>query len=435
MNLDFIRKRKSYLLNDLFLFITVLLVTSSAFAQTTDTATLRSDAPKVFINCEDCDIQYFKNEITYLNFVRDRHLADIVVLIRSISTGSGGTEYTFDFCGENQYKNCIASEKFNSLPNMSDADIRSGLKNTLNKGILIYLIKSPLADKIQYTIKGLEEKGTADKVKDKWNLWLFNINGNVNGNGQEYSKTFFFNSNFSANRTSEKNRFETGFFQFGNFQRYRINDSTTIVSTANSFGAYSFDAISVGKKLAVGYFSSYYSSTVQNLVSSTSFYPAIEYNFFPYEEATRRQLRLNYRIGGRYVDFYNQTYLNKYNDWYFLHSLVLSYKQVEKWGSLNCDIGSFQYFTREHFYRVNISPNVSWNIVQGLNWNLGGNFSIVNDQYYLRKDEVSSAAILLGQTQLKSNFSYYIYTGINFSFGSIYNNVVNVRFSMSDNNW
>ncbi|MGB3946564.1 MAG: hypothetical protein WBM13_01150 [Bacteroidia bacterium] len=396
---------------------------------------LRNNAPKVFINCESCDIQYFTNEINYLNFVRDRHLADVVVLIRSINTGSGGVEYTFDFCGENNYKNCIAAEKFNSLPNMSDADIRLGLKNTLTKGILIYLLKSPLASNIEYTVKGLDKKESADKVKDKWNLWLFNINGNINGNGQEYSKAIYYNSNINANRTSEKNRFETGFYQFGNFQKYTIDDTTTINSSAISYGAYSFNAITLGKKMAIGYYSTYYSSTVQNLVSSTSFYPAIEYNVFPYADATRRQLRFNYRIGARYVDFYNTTYLNKNNDWYYLHSLVLSYKQVEKWGNLNCDIGTFQYFSKEKFYRVNISPSVSWNVASGLNVYFGGNFSIVNDQYYLKKDEVSSAAILLGQTQLKSNFSYNFYFGFSYSFGSIYNNVVNVRFNMSDNNW
>jgi hypothetical protein len=123
------------------------------------------------------------------------------------------------------------------------------------------------------------------------------------------------------------------------------------------------------------------------------------------------------------------------NDWFTLHSLVISYKQVEKWGALNCDIGSFHYFHPQKYYRINVSPGVSLNIAKGLNISLGGNFSIVNDQYFLRKDEVSSDAILLGQAQLKSDFSYFFYTGISYSFGSIYNNVVNVRFSMSDNNW
>ncbi len=67
---------------------------SKLFAQDADTTLVRNGAPKVFINCDGCDIQYLKNEIAYLNFVRDRRLADIVVLIRSIDTGNGGTEYT-----------------------------------------------------------------------------------------------------------------------------------------------------------------------------------------------------------------------------------------------------------------------------------------------------------------------------------------------------
>ncbi len=115
--------------------------------------------------------------------------------------------------------------------------------------------------------------------------------------------------------------------------------------------------------------------------------------------------------------------------------MVIGYRQVEKWGSLNCDIGSFQFFHKQNYYRINISPNVSLNVAKGLNINLGGNFSVVNDQYFLRKDDVSQEAILLGQAQLKSDFSYYFFTGISFNFGSIYNNVVNVRFNMNDNNW
>ena len=177
----------------LIIFLFSLISFGVASAQDADTSTMRKGAPKVFINCENCDVQYFKNEIAYLNFVRDRRLADVVVLIRSINTGSGGTEYTLEFTGENEYKDIKATKQFNSVPNMSNSDVRSGLKNVLCDGALCYLIKSPLASKIKYSVSGLEEKGTADKVKDKWNLWLFNVNGSVNGNGQAYSKTIWYN--------------------------------------------------------------------------------------------------------------------------------------------------------------------------------------------------------------------------------------------------
>ena len=417
------------------LFFALLLLSPFVFkAQPADTIQ-RNDAPKVFLVCEYCDQNYYKNEITFLNFVRDRRLADIVILLRTINTGNGGTEFTLEFSGENNFKDITTTEKFNAIPNQSNGEIREGMRDAIKKGVLPYLLKSNLASKINYSITGLENTANADQVKDKWNLWLFSISGNLSGSGQAYSKQFDMFSNFNTNRTSQKNRFETGFFQYGNFQKYTVNDSTSISAFVNNIGAYSFDAITLGKHAAVGYFATYFASTVQNLKNSTSLYPSIEYNVFPYDDATKRRLTLNYRIGARYVDFFTPTYLDKLYEWYFLHSLVVSYRQVEKWGSLNCDIGSFQYFHKQKFYRVNISPNVSLNVAKGLNINLGGNFSVVNDQYFLRKEEVSQEAILLGQAQLKSNFSYFFYSGLSYNFGSIYNNVVNVRFNMSDNNW
>jgi hypothetical protein len=404
------------------------------FSQVSDTLE-RKQAPKVFLICDDCDQQFLRNEITFLNFVRDRRLADIIILVRSINAGNGGTEYSLEFSGENNFSGLLFNHKYTTTPNLSDGEIREELKKTLKKGVLPFLLKTELAEKINYSIDGLENANSSDKVKDSWNLWLFNLNGNIAGNGQSYSKQFYLNSSFNANRTSEKNLFETGFFYSGNYQKYQITDTSSVIGFVSNLGAYSYDAISVGKHLSVGYFGTYFSSTVQNLKNSTSFYPAIEYNIFPYSEATNRKLCFNYRFGLRYVDFYSPTYLDKMNDWFTLHSLVISYKQVEKWGALNCDIGSFHYFHPQKYYRINVSPGVSLNIAKGLNISLGGNFSIVNDQYFLRKDEVSSDAILLGQAQLKSDFSYFFYTGISYSFGSIYNNVVNVRFSMSDNNW
>ena len=71
------------------LFFAFLLLSPFVFkAQPTDTIQ-RNDAPKVFLVCDYCDQNYYKNEITFLNFVRDRRLADIVILLRTINTGNG----------------------------------------------------------------------------------------------------------------------------------------------------------------------------------------------------------------------------------------------------------------------------------------------------------------------------------------------------------
>ena len=53
---------------------------------------------------------------------------------------------------------------------------------------------------------------------------------------------------------------------------------------------------------------------------------------------------------------------------------------------------------------------------------------VLQYQYFLKLDDATSTEIITGQTQLKSAYNFYVSMGINYSFGSIYNNVVNVRF-------
>ena len=53
-----------------------------------DIEALKKTAPKVFIDCGSCDIEYIKTEITFVNYVRDRKEADVHVLITTQGTGA-----------------------------------------------------------------------------------------------------------------------------------------------------------------------------------------------------------------------------------------------------------------------------------------------------------------------------------------------------------
>ena len=60
-------------------------------------------ALKVFIDCDFCDIDYIREEINYVNYVRDPKEAQVHVLITSQRTGSGGREYTLSFIGRFEF--------------------------------------------------------------------------------------------------------------------------------------------------------------------------------------------------------------------------------------------------------------------------------------------------------------------------------------------
>jgi hypothetical protein len=57
---------------------------------------------KVFIDCSgfwDCDSEYFRTNLTMVDHVRDRTVADVHILITGQSTGAGGSEVTLTFLG------------------------------------------------------------------------------------------------------------------------------------------------------------------------------------------------------------------------------------------------------------------------------------------------------------------------------------------------
>ncbi len=74
-----------------------LLVLISLQGQTQDsTETLqREDAVRIYIDCSRCDMNYIREEIPYVNYVRDVKEAQVYILETSETTGSGGRKYTF----------------------------------------------------------------------------------------------------------------------------------------------------------------------------------------------------------------------------------------------------------------------------------------------------------------------------------------------------
>ena len=71
-------------------------------------------------------------------------------------------------------------------------------------------------------------------------------------------------------------------------------------------------------------------------------------------------------------------------------------------------------------------------------YNFGGGASLIHDQLGLVKAGATPEEVLLRRKELATQFEYFTMFGLSFTFGSIYNNVVNPRFGNSrrrhDNN-
>lgn len=71
---------------------------------------------------------------------------------------------------------------------------------------------------------------------------------------------------------------------------------------------------------------------------------------------------------------------------------------------------------------------INLRIFKGLSVNFGGGASIIHDQLGLVKGGATPEEILLRRKEIATSFDYFTSFGLSWTFGSIYNNVVNPRF-------
>ena len=54
---------------------------------------------RVFLDCHECDTEYQRQNVTFVDYVRDRAVADLHVLVTTQGTGGGGASWTVKFIG------------------------------------------------------------------------------------------------------------------------------------------------------------------------------------------------------------------------------------------------------------------------------------------------------------------------------------------------
>ncbi len=132
----------------IILFFFVILNIAKAQNDTLTIDSLRKDALKVFVDCNDCDKDFIREEIKFINYVRDPKEAQLHILITEQLTGSGGEEYSLFFIGQKKFSNMQDTLKFYTNVDDTDDIIRKKLLQMLKIGLMRYVAKTPLNNKI-----------------------------------------------------------------------------------------------------------------------------------------------------------------------------------------------------------------------------------------------------------------------------------------------
>jgi hypothetical protein len=389
-----------------------------------DADALKKTAPKVFIAGDYVDQNFIKTEIIFVNYVRDPKEAHVYILISTLATGSGGVEYTITFSGQNEFKGLDDIQKYASNRTQTADEIRQGIVRVLKMGLMRYVAKTPIGEKIGIVFK---ESVKPTAVVDKWDFWVFSLSGRTSLNGQKSMKNTYLSGSFSANRTTPESKIRTSLYISGSKDEFTY-DATTISSSTKSKSFSGMAVKSLGEHWSAGAYVSASASTYSNLKFCLTTAPAIEYDFFPYSQSTRRQLTLLYRFNFSMTKYNSETIYYKTSENLLGESLALTLSLKEKWGSASVAIQGAHYFHDFSKNHLDVYGDLSLRILKGLNFNVFGAYSLIHDQLSLPIGGATLEEVLLRRTMLETDYSYYFSIGLSYTFGSIYSNVVNPRF-------
>ncbi len=398
-----------------------------AFGQTVtaDVDELKKTAIKVFLDCDSCDLDYIKTEITFVNYVRDRLEAQVHVLITTQATGGGGREYTLTFIGQNECQDLRDVQKHFTAKTDTEDEIRRGLVKALKLGLMSYVGRTPIACRIAVDYAKPEAARTG---RDRWDSWVFSLSGDAYLSGEESYRSHSGYGSFSANRVTPGSKVRLGLSVDRSKQRYVI-DGETITGTSSSRQADGLFVKSLGEHWSAGVSFGVSSSLYSNIDLGLKIAPAVEYNFFPYSQSTRRQLRALYALALNPVRYRESTIFGRLRETLLKQELSLTLDLREKFGTISVSAEGSNYLRDLAQYRVDTFGIVNLRLYRGLSVYVLGGYSWYHDwQRSLLGREPTYEELLLRLRELPMTSNHFLAVGFQFQFGSIFTNVINPRF-------
>ncbi len=315
-------------------------------------------------------------------------------------------------------------------PNATDAMEREQLLRELKRALLPFLLASDWGTAIDYEV-AVPDREAADgdsSQHDPWNYWVFNVGGNAGFDGEAQFRNLELRARISATRVTDRHKLEL--FTFYDYEQgtFTLTTGETFTSLIRSYRFRGLYVRSLSPHWSVGARATVGSSTFSNTDLDAAIKPAVEYNLFPYQEAQTRRFTMRYAIGPEYYDFTDSTIFGKLEQTLVKHELDFEFTQTQQWGSISIRLGAEQFLHNPLLYSAFFNPDIEWQILTGLSLDLGGFFSLVRDRINISQENLSDEDILLQIRQLDTSFRYFSYFGINYRFGSNYNNFVNPRF-------
>ncbi|MCK5347599.1 MAG: hypothetical protein KAR20_29520, partial [Candidatus Heimdallarchaeota archaeon] len=230
----------------------------------------------------------------------------------------------------------------------------------------------------------------------------------------------------NADRITEAWKFRNQ-LEYGYEEENFTDDEESFTSFLKKWTATSKIVKSLGLHFSAGFSAEIRSTTYRNIRLECAVAPALEYNFFPWPESERRKFTVSYKMGFTSLKYFEITLFDKISDNLYYHSAEIELEMIQPWGKVDFEVEASQYLELKEKYSVKFDLELDFRISSGLEFVLNSKIESIHDQIYLPRGEASIDEILLRRRQLATTYDIEFKLGFRFTFGSIYNNIINER--------
>lgn len=404
------------------LFILVIFVSSIGYMFG------QEERLNVFIDC-NCDKNFLREELSYINHVRDQALADVKIFVNGISNGGGGSTFELRVIAGEQFNMPESHLTFQSLPNMTRDEVRLGLAKKMAIGLLPFLMETGMEDRIEISIiedETGDKKSNYTSENDPWNNWIFQVYGEGELDNETSRRRMNAQLGFESDHITEDWRIR-GDVRL-NYSNNRFEDDEEVFRSERKRHFVMGSVVkSLSKHLSAGIFSGFNHDTFRNIDRSFHIRPAIEYNLFPYSEVVYREITFAYKIGYLYNNYIEPTIYERTSENLFTHSLDVQVRFRQTWGDVYTRLEASSFLNDFSKNRFEMNSWASVRVFKGLAVRFSANLQFIRDQINLPAGDASLEDLLLRQRQIATDFELGMGVGLSYTFGSAFNNIVNTR--------
>jgi hypothetical protein len=402
---------------------------SWGMAQNDDTPHVSNqlDVLRIFIDCQDCDFNFIRNNIKFVHFVREPHQAQVHVLITEQKTASEGRKFSLRFLGRENFQGMDQNLVYTSPLTDTEDKLRRGLTQVLKMGLMPYVSQTSIANMLDLKYDENEVEAVRKHNDDAWEYWIFHIDLQGEVQAEESQNELDIVSSVIAERITEDWKISSEISYDHRQESYR-DDDEKIIGKRKEWDAEAKVIKSLNSHWSAGLFGSYDFSTYRNIDLSLRFAPGIEYNFFPWSQSDRRIFSISYSAGVRSFRYDEETIFSKTKETLSYGRLRIELGLIQPWGEVDASLENSHYFHDLSKNLLKLETDLSFRITRGLAIKMEIEAESIHDQLYLPKGDATREEILLRQKQLATTYEVSVLFGLRYSFGSIYNNIVNRRF-------